>query len=157
VQDASNAGLDGDVSSVWDPDAAQVELVARINAKQEIAELLIRGETTLSAAAARFRELSGGDSASLTNLRALYPHASDEELWYRQVIGFVRSNTRMNPARVAALVPKLEAEIVSRFPPRTIGSPQPQNVRRNAGVPQAAQIRVSDSPHGPRGSRARPR
>jgi hypothetical protein len=143
------------IANIWDPDTGQEELVVRINLKQEVAAALIRGETTLSAAAGRFREISGGSTASLVQMRAMYPRASDEELWQRQVIGFVRGFRNTDPHRLAVLLSRLELEVARRFPPRPIESPQLQNARRNVGAPQAAQVRVSVSPPGPRGSRAK--
>jgi hypothetical protein len=155
----SIAASDSDVTGVWEPDAGQEQLIARISLKQETAAALVRGEITLSEAAVRFRDVSGGDMASLSHLRNMYPQATDEELWYRQVIGYVRGFRASDPARVATLIPRLEAEVARLFPPRSPGSPQRHNARKAnpMGAPQATQIRVSGPPRGRPGSHARPR
>jgi hypothetical protein len=96
--------------------ARQQASVSRTAKKLEVAAELIRGETTLSDAAARFREIVQSDPAALASLRVMCPGGTDEERYYWNVIGFVRGLARIEPGRVPALVGKLEAEVRARFP-----------------------------------------
>jgi hypothetical protein len=120
--DENNAGDSGKSEVAEDPAhfkliaPQQRILVSRIIEKQEIARALLRGDVTFHRAADRFRELSSDDPAALDQLRIRFPGASDAELWHRQVIGYVQGFAHDDSARVAALVPKLEAEVARRFP-----------------------------------------
>ena len=96
--------------------ARQQASMSRTAKKLEVAAELIRGETTLSEAAARFREIVQSDPAALATLRVIFPTGTDEERYYRNVIAFVRGLARIEPVRVPALVGKLEAEVRARFP-----------------------------------------
>jgi hypothetical protein len=100
--------------------ARQQASVSRTAKKMEVAAELIRGETTFSEAAARFREIVQSDPAVLATLRVMFPTGTDEERYYRNVIGFVRGLARIEPVRVPALVGQLEAEVRARFPSTAI-------------------------------------
>ena len=84
--------------------------------KQEIAAELVRGEITLKDAAARFREIMQSDPHALDGLRTMFPTATDDERYHRNVIAFVRSLVRIDPVRVRTLIVKLNAEVQARFP-----------------------------------------
>jgi hypothetical protein len=96
--------------------ARQQASMSRTAKKLEVAAELIRGETTLSEAAARFREIIQCDPGALATLRVMFPTGTDEERYYRNVIAFVRGLVRIEPVRVPALIGKLEAEVQARFP-----------------------------------------
>ena len=97
-------------------DARRRGVAERTLDKSDVALALARGELTLDQAADRFRRLIVADPGRLDLLRRSYPGASDDELVYRQVVLFVRGNYRLDPARVAACLPGLEAEVGRRFP-----------------------------------------
>jgi hypothetical protein len=98
-----------------DLDAARRGVAERTLDKSDVALGVARGELTLEQAAERFRQMNAARPDRLAFLRPSYPGASDDELVYRQVILFVRGNYRLDPARVAACLPGLEAEVSRRF------------------------------------------
>jgi hypothetical protein len=89
------------------------DTASRILRKQEVAKSLIFGEMTFADAAARLRELGGNEIPE--SLRQLHPGATDAEIWYHQVIAFVKGLGFNYPDRVPALVPILESEVAQRF------------------------------------------
>jgi hypothetical protein len=120
------------------PTVQQERLVKRIYAKEDIARSLIFGQMTFADAASRFRELSRGDPTTLSRLRARFPAAMEDELWYRQVMGYMNGYVRTYPEQVAALLPKLDAEVTRRFPARVgVGVPvQQESMRMGLPFPQ---------------------
>ena len=90
-----------------------IDTASRVLQKQEVARALIFGETTLAEAATRLREL--GKNEVPPCLRQLHPGATDAEIWYHQVIAFVKGLGHNYPDRVAAIVPRLEAEVARTF------------------------------------------
>jgi len=100
----------------YDLTARQEASISRTVKKQEVAAELIRGESTLSEAALRFREIIQSDPGALATLRVMFPTGTDEERYYWNVVAFVRGLVRTDPVRVPALVRKLVAEVRSRFP-----------------------------------------
>jgi hypothetical protein len=112
--------------------------------KIEVAQSLVKGELTLDLAVDRFRQLNGPETVAY--LRSVYPDLSEAELVYRQVLRYVAGCRRADPARVAACLPVLEAEVNRRFsgnrttdPSSRPGTPAPRVVftfadgRRGAG------------------------
>jgi hypothetical protein len=89
------------------------ETAARVVQKQEVAKALIFGETTFAEAANRLRELGRNEVPEC--LRQLHPGATDAEIWYHQVIAFVKGLGCNYPNRVAAIVPTLESDVAQRF------------------------------------------
>jgi hypothetical protein len=108
--------FDDGLSDTGEPDAHQGDLVDRINQKEQVALSLIRGEVTFAQAAQRFRELNADNPAALAGIQARFLGASPEELNYRQVVSYVRGARRLEPERVAKLLPRLESEIRRLFP-----------------------------------------
>lgn len=103
-----------------DLSASQDEVTARVSEKLALIDQLIRGERTLDAVADRFRELNAGCRNAYLILADAYPTASEEELAYRQVVLFVRASKPYSTL-VAAVLPRLEAEVTRRFPPAAAG------------------------------------
>jgi hypothetical protein len=91
-------------------------ILARIARKTEVADALLRGELTLTEAAARFREVNGSDPVALAELRRTHPGAGDDELTYRQVIHFAYAGPRWPAARWVPRLRQLEAEFHATFP-----------------------------------------
>lgn len=148
---------DDDESGQFDSASAQPNVLPRIEKKQQVARALIRGEITFAVAAERFRVLSQDEPASLGYLRSKFPLATEAELWFRQVIGYVKGFYRSDPERVAALLPLLEAEVAQRFPRKVaLAAPvQPDSSRTAKPLPPRDHLTVS--PGGRLGSQGRPR
>jgi hypothetical protein len=89
------------------------DTTSRVLQKQEVATALIFGEVTFTEAADRLREL--GRNEIPVCLRQFHPAATDAEIWYHQVIAFVKGLGYNYPDRVAILVPKLQSEVAQRF------------------------------------------
>jgi hypothetical protein len=98
-------------SEATEPSSGDIE--SRIRQKQEVAKALIVGDLSFGHAAERLRLLSGNEMSD--RMRAMYPGATDSELWHRQVIAFVQGLGRDYPERVAVLVPELQNEVARRF------------------------------------------
>jgi hypothetical protein len=145
--DQAELFADGDGEGNLDADSRQDGVVTRIRDKEEIAATLIRGEITFARAAERYRELDDPEHSGLTALRARFPWSSIEELYHRQVLGFVRGARRLYPEPVARLVPRLEGELFRRFPPRVAPAfGPPFNVQTTIG-PKAGDPRLAGRPN----------
>jgi len=97
-------------------DDRQRLVLQRVMEKENVVNALVRGEITLDHAAERFRQLTADDSATIAYLRTFYPAATQEELHYRNVLGFVRGMVWTQPARVGELLARFEEEVRRRFP-----------------------------------------
>lgn len=116
-QDELAAPRSGEMSRQSERIDARRELVLdRLRAKDRIADALVRGELTLDQAVERFRHLTENDPAAVAAMRARYGVTGDE-LYYRNVLGFARAAARHHPDLAKAVLPKLEAEALRRFPP----------------------------------------
>jgi hypothetical protein len=107
-------------------DNRQRVILRRIQEKMAVAEALARGELSLTQAVERFRELAAGDRGALVGLRAKHPDASDEELFCRSVLGFVRPVLQTGPLKNRDRLDRLEHEFRLRFPgptPKVVPSP----------------------------------
>ena len=91
------------------------QAVGRNAEKAALVGALVRGERALGEVADRFRALNAASPAAYGDRPEKHPAASEEELTYRQVVGFVRALAGAEPAAANA-VPALEAEIARRFP-----------------------------------------
>lgn len=100
-------------SASYETDRAAGDIEARVRQKQEVAKALLAGKLSFAHAADRLRRLSADEMSD--RMRAMYPGATDAELWHRQVIAFVKGFGRDYPEQVAALVPELEREVTRRF------------------------------------------
>ena len=114
----TDAWADADAADRYRELDDQTRQVAdRLTRKIALADSLARGERTLDEVATRFRELNGPDRAAYRSLAREYPAAGDEELAYRQAIGFVRMAVKADRTRPATILPRLEADLARRFPP----------------------------------------
>jgi hypothetical protein len=97
----------------------------RVQSRTDIAQALVRGDLSLDDAADRFQMLNRENPTAISAFRTWYPEATDEELVRRQVIQFVRTLRTQSPADVAAVLPRLEAELTRRFPGTSSDRPGP--------------------------------
>jgi hypothetical protein len=94
-------------------------VIRRVQDKEEAADALARGEITFAQAVERFRAIAAGDPKGLAWLRARYPGATEDELHYRNVLGFVRPVLESGPLKNAERLARLEDEFRRRFPGRS--------------------------------------
>jgi hypothetical protein len=114
-------------SDGWaDPDAADRyrelgdqtrQVTDRVTEKVALTEALVRGDRTLDDVAARFRELNAAGGSGYGGWAKMYPTAGEEELAYRQVIGYVRMAVQADRSRPVAALRRLEADLSRRYPP----------------------------------------
>jgi hypothetical protein len=98
----------------------QIQVVLqRVEDKQAAADALARGEITFAQAVDRFRAIAADDPNALAWLRAKYPGATEDELHYRNVLGFVRPALEIGPLKNADRLARLEEEFRRRFPGRS--------------------------------------
>lgn len=109
-------GDEGPRREYQEADDRQHVVLRRIREKEVVAAALARGELSLTQAAERFRELTVGDRVVLVGLRAKHPGASDEELYFRSVLGFVRPLLQSGPLKNPNRLDLLESEFRRRFP-----------------------------------------
>jgi hypothetical protein len=138
---------DDEVRQARELDNRQRLVLQRVMEKEAVVHALVRGEITLDQAAERFRQLTADDAAALAYLRSFHPAASDEELHYRNVLGFVRGMVWTHPARFAEVFARLEDEVRRRFPAPADGT---------AGRPPRLSDRVGPQPSPGRAQSSRP-
>lgn len=92
----------------------------RVEDKEAAADALARGEITFAQAVDRFRAIAAGDPNALNWLRVKYAGASEDELHYRNVLGFVRRALEVGPLKNADRLARLEEEFRRRFPGRSL-------------------------------------
>ena len=134
--------------------ARQEAVLARIARKREVAAELIRGQITLSEAAAQFAEIALCDPRGLDFLRMTFPTGTDEERHYRNVIVFVRGEfgASTGPGALGFLNgSKPKSRLDFRSPRRLSGL----LVRDSCCVPSGG-IQVSEDPAIPNHDPARP-
>jgi hypothetical protein len=88
----------------------------RLSEKRSVALALVRCELSLQQAVDRFRTIIGGDPASLDYLRRFRPGATDDELLYRNVVGYARSILLEWPDLSPCILDRLQAELDAEFP-----------------------------------------
>jgi hypothetical protein len=96
-------------------DAQRDVVMARVLAKVRVTDALYRGDLTLDQAVERFRELGDSDPEVMDAMRARYGVSADQ-VYYRNVLDFARGAARRHPDRANVVLPRLEAEVVRRFP-----------------------------------------
>ena len=79
-------------------------------ARSDVADSVIRGETSLVEAAKSFRELSGSDPQFVQRMSVDYPDADEIELFARSVLFHVRVHLR-GKEDGAAIVARLQDEL----------------------------------------------
>jgi len=97
-------------------DARRVVVLDRLRAKDRVTDALLRGELSFEQAVERFRQLTEIDPAAVAAMRAQYGVAG-EEMYFRNVLVFVRRAAHYQPDRAKVVLPRLEAEMSHRFPP----------------------------------------
>jgi hypothetical protein len=86
------------------------DVTRRVLEKERLAADLFEGRLSLTAAAARYRDLEEQPPAfNWEAFRRLYPGASDDERHCREVIGYVRADLPYRPGADPALADRLEA------------------------------------------------
>ena len=98
----------------WDERIAAA--VRRLSEKRAVSLALVRGELSLRQAVDRFRAIIGGDPAVLDHLRRFRPNATDDELLYRNVVGFARNVFTEWPDLSPELLDQVEVELAAAFP-----------------------------------------
>lgn len=109
----------------WPPGAADRAVIARMYAKQGIADEVIAGRLSLLQAAAAFRDLDAQDPRNPTaELLWVFPESSSaDEAYCRSVISHVKY--RVPPDRAEQLTSGLEAELAARLRGGTLRLPEP--------------------------------
>jgi hypothetical protein len=88
------------------------DVARRIVEKERLAADVIEGRLSLTAAAARYRDLNEQTPPfNWETFRRLYPGASDDERHCRAVIGYVREDLRHRPGADLALTDRLDTEL----------------------------------------------
>jgi hypothetical protein len=100
-------------------DARIADTARRLSEKRAVAVALVRGELTLRRAADRFRAVIGADPAFFDYLRRCRPGATDDELLYRNVVGFARNVLADWPDPPEEVLDRLDAELDAAFPARS--------------------------------------
>jgi hypothetical protein len=92
------------------------EVTRRIDSKQHVTVEVIAGRLSLTAAAARFRDLTAGSAEALEHLRFAFDGADDDERFCRAVIAWVRTALRdRSPEESERTAARLEAELQDRL------------------------------------------
>jgi hypothetical protein len=99
-----------------DLDARLATAVSRLSDKWAVALALVRGELSLRQAVDRFRVIMAGDPAFFDQLRRSRPGATDDELLYRNVVGYARNVLTEWPDHSPDMLDRLEAELDAEFP-----------------------------------------
>lgn len=94
-------------------EAKDVEVLRRIDIKEEIVRDLVANRLTLTEAAAHFKLLNAHQNAYLTVIRTVYVGASDDERICRNVIGFVEVYLQAMGQRGGPVLERLNAELKS--------------------------------------------
>ncbi|MDB5306511.1 MAG: hypothetical protein JWO38_713 [Gemmataceae bacterium] len=100
-------------------DDSRQRLIWQIEQADAIADELIADRTTLAAATARLEEINQNRSVPILHgLRRSYrrPTASDRELYARYAVSKVRARLAEDPARLAEIAPRLNAEFRALVP-----------------------------------------
>ena len=99
------------------------EILARIEAKQQVAEAVCAGRETLMEAAAAFKAMdASGTPRRPASLQCAYPGASQDEAYCRMVINWVRDNGPQDANE--RLVRRLEEELAARLESGTFHLPE---------------------------------
>ena len=118
VMDPVNAARSADL------DARRAVVERRRLAKENVVARLIDGRLTFAEATAEFARLNADSPASLANIRAEYPGATDEELTARTVL--VYAAVRVPADGAGAIMSRLEREFAVMYGhPASAGKPVP--------------------------------
>jgi hypothetical protein len=95
---------------------AREELALRsFRGKQAVTRELLAGRLTVGEAVEQFRALTRINDGLMKELLAAYPGSTEDEALCQSLLAWVRSQTRGDPGRRAALVARLEDEIRQHF------------------------------------------
>lgn len=89
---------------------------SRIQAKEALVLEMMDGRRSLKDVCARFRHMSIGSPYSPVHLSMQFPHASEEEITARNVLGYTESRLRLFPGRETEIQERLEREFHEMFP-----------------------------------------
>jgi hypothetical protein len=79
--------------------------------KQAVTRELVAGRLTLAEAVEQFRDLTRAHEGAMKELLAAYPTSTEDEAVCQSLLTWVRTETRRDPCRRAALLARLEAEM----------------------------------------------
>jgi hypothetical protein len=101
-------------------DMARDVVLRRVAAKVGIAGEVIRGDIDLREAVSRFRELIDSDPRAVVILHSVHPDLSDDDVYWQNVIDFVRCELSDCHADAESRRARLEAELRGYLRDRSI-------------------------------------